>query len=761
MEARESLMMDTRDPVVQVLTAIAENSGRNVCTDLSNWHSQTECDCAVFSYKRDFSKLWGLDNGGIYGIIRGLAERKEKEYTLVVVWDGMTDEREGLIDLSRHVTPYEWAAALTLGLLQKNRSKTSSAPKLRFLILNLTFRKSGQGFIEGTLFGIQNIMPWLQDYRLVSQSQNRARDAIPQTHNKFALLRQALSPQDRDAGMLIDDIRCPERVLTTFGDDVDRSAPMEALKEAWRQYFLKPGDRHAIANIIGPIILANGLPNECRETCISSIHNQSFSLRAFRFLLEILGLLQIDSSSSKEKIRLESDGGIFGRRKDVRFLLVDDQFELGYQHIVAHLLFGNAYDPSKWQRSQYDVKNLAKLHCEKTIDLLNKALNSVNDWALPRMINICDILLLDLRLWDSDASKKSYFQSVVEIFEKLKAYDLNDANLEKAKTAASEIMQDRDGNEIYAITLLPLLISHYDPSLPIILFSSTHQREVIEFVRHRPNIITTFSKPLFTGYEEKQSSSKFIRDLVRAINSAMELHESRIIWERFLNVKWEGSPIFKAKNKDGEIVSYNDSNIKKEPNTKDGELKKVLSEQYWEYIVKQQYYDFASVPFEFIEGALTPRNAQKYGNTGFNLIDGDENDEQLRNRLGRSLQNIRNKKVHGHSKRPHESEHEHEKWRLISILQFLVYLDYIERCKSALKEELHVSYFSWFLRKLNIYGQGSPQALSASEKIPHVFYALYAIMYAAKTSIKQNKIAISDPTFKAINKLAEHFETSW
>jgi hypothetical protein len=48
-------------------------------------------------------------------------------------------------------------------------------------------------------------------------------------------------------------------------------------------------------------------------------------------------------------------------------------------------------------------------------------------------------------------------------------------------------------------TLLPRLISLIDPTLPIIIFSSTHRSELIDPFRDYGNIITSFRKPILSG----------------------------------------------------------------------------------------------------------------------------------------------------------------------------------------------------------------------------------------------------------------------
>ena len=83
-----------------------------------------------------------------------------------------------------------------------------------------------------------------------------------------------------------------------------------------------------------------------------------------------------------------------------------------------------------------------------------------------------------------------------------------------------------------ALTLLPLLLSHVDRTLPIVLFTSSHQRVVSEMLQHCPNVITSFAKPLVSGYGEAISPADSVRDLEDAIKKAIELHEVRIAWKR-------------------------------------------------------------------------------------------------------------------------------------------------------------------------------------------------------------------------------------
>lgn len=69
-------------------------------------------------------------------------------------------------------------------------------------------------------------------------------------------------------------------------------------------------------------------------------------------------------------------------------------------------------------------------------------------------------------------------------------------------------------------TLLPRLLSLLDPTLPIIIFSSTHRTELVDPFRHYGSIITTFRKPILTGMN--RDWSEIIRELHSDFALALE-----------------------------------------------------------------------------------------------------------------------------------------------------------------------------------------------------------------------------------------------
>ncbi|HNT37125.1 MAG TPA: hypothetical protein PKH07_19195 [bacterium] len=66
-------------------------------------------DVKIFSYRRDFSFLWGLDASSEFDL-------KTAKGLFVVVWDGMpeSDSRGEVIDTAQYLTPFDWAVSAYL-----------------------------------------------------------------------------------------------------------------------------------------------------------------------------------------------------------------------------------------------------------------------------------------------------------------------------------------------------------------------------------------------------------------------------------------------------------------------------------------------------------------------------------------------------------------------------------------------------------------------------------------------------------------------
>jgi len=688
-------------PVVHALSTIAQAAGRGVLANdqHENWCGRSDYDVAIFSYARDFESLWGLKDGmgGLNGIVNGLAapRQNQDELTILIVWDGMPDSDGETVAVGHYVTPYDWAMALSITLYRHDWQQDVSPPQVQILILDLASNTVSDAFLQHSFFAFHNVVPWIQDYRPVAGGKGElaevvVNEVVDQAENEakkcetIAWLRQTIHPDRRDLQRLIDDVLQPGCVMTTFADDFDRKSDLEAVVDSWQQQFLRAGDHHAIANLTAPFILSAGLPDSVRPDIQAQIERGALSRRALRQLLKVVGLLHIDEEGGKPSNTLpllSQKGGVFGRRKKVRFLLVDDQYHQGYHHVLASTLFGTNYRSTNVNIKQESwcssTSNLGSLSCLKTANpILDKLINNgaVEDWDLPRNLEEvvdCDVLLLDLRLWITAGQKQQFMEELVAACDALGAKTLikRDDHFRKAYEKGVKLKDnDKDDeqkkpSEIHALALFPLLLSYYDPSFPIILFSSTHQRDVIEMVSHRKNIIVDFAKPIMSGYGHEHTPSKLIKNLYRALQRAVEMHENRIVWNRLPNFEVSmASPV----NISTKIYTLKRQRTLQENN----DWRRALTRVYEHYFVRKQYYDFTSVPWEFIEGSYNMGSAP-----------GKKDEYKCRGNLASGLQWIRHRKTHGRMLRDALSGTDWGKpdLRTCAVLEFLVLLDFLSR----------------------------------------------------------------------------------
>ena len=520
----------------------------------------------VFSYKdeADFACLWGLDNPSKDSITERLKcwakEFDGKELTVVIVHDGMPQSTRDIISVGDFVGPYDWALAASWSIY---KNPCLQNLKLRILILNV--HPSGGSFSSRSLFAFQNTLPWIQDYRVVGSTKSEMVKAVVAIAEDLSWLRQALPPESRDMKMFVEDLLNPKRVLTTYPEgDLERSRDIELTKNLWSQNLLKAETRHSVANLVAPAILASGLPNAFSQKALDQISQGSLMRRALISTLREVGFLETNLPNSptnqegKLKRYCKARGDVFGRLKNIRFVLVDDHFDRGYHHILGYTLFGKGYLPEKVclpKKAQPEdpswtlMRRHHSLKCYKSLDWLIQTLDEeapVCNWKQPRYLFDdtdagCNVLFLDLRLWEDENEDENKESRSVEIQKVLCAAKRLlgctpptevSSEFARAFEAAQKTCDDPDKFSPEALTLLPLLLSHVDRTLPIVLFTSSHQRVVLEMLQNCPNVITSFAKPLISGYGEPITPSHSISDLEEAIEKAINLHEARIAWKR-------------------------------------------------------------------------------------------------------------------------------------------------------------------------------------------------------------------------------------
>jgi len=644
---------NTKQPVMDALTAIARSAGRSVLPrdQIGAWYNDSNHDLAVFSYVRDFQSLWGLSGGGdgLAEIAKRLGESRQdnNELTLLIVWDGMPEGGGNTVAVDSYVTPYDWALVLSIVLYRQERENSSLHPPLRILILDVNAYQVGTSFIQRSFFAFHNVFPWVQDYRPVAVGvDDWADEALKNLKDRveYALLRQAVSPNRSDICRLIEDLVTSDCVLTTFNDFddvVQRGKDLETLIQAWQKEFMKAGTRHSVANLVGPLIMADGFAEPVRSTARNVVTKDNEGRLA---LIEVLRALQMmvkpqDSGVSIDDPITPSKPFQHGK---LRILLIDDQHKEGFQHIVGFVLFGGEYDPAKCRANKFSYRSVT-LRGEDSAKSILEALEGkgkIEDWDWPRKLPVeADILLLDLRLWlDTETDKrKSFFGRLNGICDELAVSTLveRDYAFGKALQAGRKIKESGDGDEITALALFPLLLSYYDPAFPVVIFSSTHQRQLVEMLAHRKNIITDFSKPLNTGYGQGVAAFTAIQDLRQAIERSVQLYEARTVWKYLAELTSEKIVMPFIPKPHGTVMVA-------ESKISNSDLIKKLAGIYEDYILSQRFYDFLSVPWEFLEAILSPVSLNDQAKYTFDISEADPV-----GKLGFALKQCRHKKAHG------------------------------------------------------------------------------------------------------------------
>lgn len=769
----------------------------------------------VLSYLDDFGYLWNINENATGGIIEWISSTIENAArNIVLVWDGVPRiRRQSVINIENYVTPYDWAVAiscLTFGSNFKGGDPFPArpgnhipTPPLRILIIDLKSQEYSSAFAHEAFLSVGHALPWIQIYRPVQVENTEVAAALTSDDSSIPFLRTAILPGTLGTDTFLEDVAALEgRVLSMrqANEERDRAGVLNSLIELWRSNLVRPGDRHSVGNLLAPMMLAKALSKSLRIPAgrmISEINPQRLALKS---LVEAIGLGKIRDSAINPALPEEGVlssarkiSNIFGRRDGINVLLIDDQYSLGFQHVLGYALFGKAYDPDKATEidTAWEFKSVAgKLNCEIRVDSLLTELERnppADAWTRPRLLRSCDVLILDLRLWTDKSGREKFLLRLIETCDRLRAHEIPDERIKSALSRAKEIVnrsgRPADGNgresteeseasEIDSLALMPLLISHYDPSLPIILFSSTHQRALIEAVSHRANIITDFSKPILTGYGEDMTPSELGRSLHRALMTAIELHESRLIWDRIVKTKWAVTPVFEiacpSPTNPNAMCVYNvlpGTNLRNnrfdggelEPKLKSKAtvLRKMLATYYYHYIVGQRYFDFSTIPWEVLEGELVPDAFLDDPNTA-NPKFALDTDFTRQNYVIELLKQVRNKKAHGRAPYPRKLSEEKE-YRLAAIITFMFLLDYLNNVSSTLTiNPADVLQMSDDLKKIYPHLQSNPnklepRVLTADRLVGWLDFVAYTACYSAQKAEQNGKSFLSNETFNAVS----------
>lgn len=809
-------------PVTEVLATTLEATLRG---RVARKKPQLEKDCLVLSYHDDFESLWRInddDQGGIIGWVNSGAENPR---TVVVVWDKIPTTNDTTINTADYVTPFDWALVCSRVILSiwaatfKGRVDSSlhKLPRLRIIILDLNSQEHTGAFAYHAFMAVGHSLPWVQIYRPTQEERHELDTLLTIDNAAIAQLRPAIAPGSLGIQTLLEDLLSyhlgagEARVLSLQDAQAerDRVQVVESLIGLWQSSLVRPGDRHHVGNLLAPMLLAKGLPKKLRARVEGSILQSDPLRSALKVLVEVIGLegacgggeASVEPSGLLHSLQTESD--IFDRRSNVNVLLVDDQFRLGYQHVLSTLLFGEQYDPAKATGTglswSFELQGKSAVRCEATADAIFRTLETVppvQDWLEPRLFPSnppADVLILDLRLWTKPEERKEFLNRLVDLCKKIGAVGggavwtpMSDMAFRRAFEQAEALMVDQgqSQSEIEALVLLPLLLSYFDQSLPIILFSSTHQRAIIQMVAHRQNIITDFAKPILSGYGEEREVAELVDDLRRALLRAVKLHEVRGHWGRLLNFSWGIRPVFECYTGQRDLGSkvlkvYNvppsatvnsQSQWRREaagnaPPRLDGQhLRVLLAKHLVSYIQSGRHFDFASIPWEILEGNLVPKKVLKdpnIFNPDFGMIPTMVKPPEMRNSVPRALEIIRHKKAHGNAP-PAASDVEAEDYRIGAILQFSLLLDFIEgasvpaRQISPTVDQLWRRIRSRYKHLWRVQNPPEPNRLTADVGVSWLDFMAYTALTYATNAVDNGVRFLTENTVLQVERLAHY-----
>ena len=475
----------------------------------------------AFSYKTgdDFEALWQMVEAGAASYKR-----------LVVIWDGMPKRNaRDVVDTGRYLTPIDWVIALSLSIQNKIKSTTPALyPDLKIYIIDAGEASASTAdsmkFVQ--MFDGWKIksIPWLRIYH-------------PEATGQWFSLPDFL-PSVCSSESEADDM------LSMMKAAAKKPLDLELIRGTWAAFLTSSSnssDNHALANIIGPLLLMHGEQGDCHVTALRSL------MKSISLLPDVNDDGTLDGKKSWVTELMPTIQEIVAEAESkIHITLIDDQHEAGWGKMICRA-FGVTFEPAKDNIIGQNNQVVIKAYDNPTSITIGRkpfALQIGNSNSV-----VPEILFLDLRLYSgrSIEEEAKLFGVLVSVargnnlieaeedrlpwpgFKEEEELGKIDKWIKNKKNKSRE-----DSEYILALTLLPRIVALTDLSFPIILFSSTGRREITDQFDDYGNIITDFAKPRFTVDLPvdiaKQSMSRF-QD---AVSKALQILKGRIKCQKII-----------------------------------------------------------------------------------------------------------------------------------------------------------------------------------------------------------------------------------
>lgn len=478
----------------------------------------------IWSYHDDFDRLWGLEP------LDGCSFFDFSDWSLylehlIVVWDAVPSTRVGYpVAADTYLTAFDWATALSIAAVRHYDAggETDVFP-LRITIVDIAsqnyVRSPAVEFFRQFPRGVPPSLPWV---RIVRPAPDRS---------SFA---PALLTGERCNGIRFD------------------AASVGIIRRYWTTFLATParsGDHHAIANLVGPILLLGGAAGDRHARALAQLifalteqghqHDHTSADR----LAERKGLSALEAIG-------EDDGVPLG------LVLLDDQALTGGWGGALCRAMGAAQRPADGRGSREPVligsnkSQSIHIYAAESPAWLKERLEGRDQRyrldLLPHPIErTAEILLLDLRLFPGNdlAEERAFVAELLEIARHFKEGDDIAREIALPWPGFSETELDaisgwlksgarEDANYSLVLSLFPRVVALTDLSLPIIVFSSTQQRAVLEWLKGYGSIVTTFSKPSIQQLLANRGVDVFEVGLAPALERAVQLVRARQLCRR-------------------------------------------------------------------------------------------------------------------------------------------------------------------------------------------------------------------------------------
>jgi hypothetical protein len=535
--------------------------------------------CQVLSYFDQFERLWSM--------LPKLAGTEvwpdELVGPMVLIWDGVPtapDGAEDIVGYKTSLTAFDWIVAMTAAVqsilvAQPNRQP----PALHLIVVDcVESQRWDSAFSVSLATAVDSLLPWVTICKPAGRGRSMAqcisgglaapapdRDAWKSAARVTTQVwRSELTRAGRRHS--VSNVIGPIALAQSLVDEGFSAA--ELCIEKWF------GDRSDLRRHFWTLLWAIGLvrmPVRLSKVGAVAPDGGPITKRNGSHKMEVGEIFR----------RVSETGDVFGRFKHLRFALIDDQAPTGFHDVLSVVLFGSSAIQAKLKHTSkkgsipiarstsnsgqysldsYITPDLAVEWLEREAADKSRVLPSglvgqmrsrlldappivPPDNVLPEF----DILFLDLRLYQDDTvvdlpwvprlrkllAKNSDRWTANLSADKRSAVQKLQKGLSLAQKARVDPRSALAGETHWELALLPIALSLADPSLPIVLFSSTRQRPVMELLQPFLNIGTHFSKPAITGYtgDRDVGAGTPLRDLKAAIRDALVLHETRFLWD--------------------------------------------------------------------------------------------------------------------------------------------------------------------------------------------------------------------------------------